>query len=138
MYLSSSVPAAEPRAQRRRFPRFEVQCRARIIIGTRHYAGYLHNISRGGARLRTITPIRKLGCVLLRLPDLRPLQCQLQWTDSFHAGVSFELPLSRSELSAWARGRLAFASNTDCEIVQLSELQLLQAASPRVGWALSD
>ena len=44
MYLSCRVPAAEPRAQRRRFPRFEVQCRARIIIGTRHYAGYLHNL----------------------------------------------------------------------------------------------
>jgi len=136
MYLSCRVPAAEPRAQRRRFPRFEVQCRARIIIGTRHYAGYLHNISRGGARLRTISPIRKLGCVLLRLPDLRPLQCRLRWTDSYHAGVSFELPLSRSELSGWAASRLAFAGNTDCEIVQVSELQLLQAASPGMGWAL--
>jgi hypothetical protein len=36
------------------------------VIGSRHYAGYLHNISRGGAKLRTITPIRKVGAVLLR------------------------------------------------------------------------
>ena len=41
---------------RREFPRLQIDCRARIRIGNRQYAGYLH-ISQGGAKLRTITPI---------------------------------------------------------------------------------
>jgi hypothetical protein len=66
---------------------------------------YLHDISRGGAKLRTIMPIRRLGNVILRPPDLPPLRCQLQWTDSYNAGLSFELALSAAELSAWKRSR---------------------------------
>ncbi|HJR83685.1 MAG TPA: PilZ domain-containing protein [Sphingomicrobium sp.] len=108
--------------QRRKFPRYDVQCRARIRIGNRQYAGYVHNISRGGAKLRTITPIRKLGSVILRLPDLPPLCCGLRWTDAFNAGVSFEMLLSASKLARWARTR---SSSPDCklvaEIVELEE-----------------
>jgi hypothetical protein len=91
--------------QRRRYLRNAVQCRARIHVGLRHYAGYVHDISRGGAKLRMITPIRRLGNVILRLPDLPPLRCHLEWTDSYNAGLSFELALSASELSAWIRSR---------------------------------
>ena len=49
--------------QRRRSERYEVQCRARIVIGKRHYAGYILDISQRGAKLRTITPIRNAGNV---------------------------------------------------------------------------
>src|SRR6478609_8514626 len=98
MYLSDPSERVEPLLQRRRFSRLEIQCRARIRIGDRQYAGYIHNISRGGAKLRTITPIRRLGTVVLRLPDLPPLRCRLCWTDAYHAGVTFESPLSASEL----------------------------------------
>lgn len=108
MYLSDPQASAQPRVQRRQFRRYDVQCRARIRIGPRQYAGYIHNISRAGAKLRTITPIRKVGSVILRLPDLPPLRCQLRWTDAYNAGVSFELMLSAAELSAWARSRAAY------------------------------
>jgi hypothetical protein len=109
LYLSE-VPAGDMRSHmRRRFPRQQVECRARIRIGTRHYAGYLHNISQGGAKLRTITPIRKLGRVLLRLPDLPLLGCSVAWTDSYNAGVSFELPLTHSQLKSWLLTRSAAA-----------------------------
>lgn len=33
----------------RQFERTSIQCRARILIGTRQYAGHLQNICRGGA-----------------------------------------------------------------------------------------
>jgi hypothetical protein len=118
--LHASKQAIAPIArQRRRFPRYEVQCRARIVIGNRHYAGYIHNISEGGARLRTITPIRKLGSVLLRLPDMPPLRCRLRWTDSYNAGVAFELALPRSELLRWTRDRSAQGARNDCHIAEL-------------------
>lgn len=105
MYLPESQAGDETPGQRRRLPRYEVQCRARIQIGTRQYAGYLHDISQAGAKLRTITPIRRPGRVILRLPDLPLLRCQLRWTDAYNAGVSFELALSRAEFSRWAKGR---------------------------------
>ena len=95
------------RPQRRKSARFEVQCRARIVIGKRHYAGYILDISQRGAKLRTITPIRNGGDVLLTLPDLRPLRCQLRWTGSHIAGVAFEAALSRADLLRWAATRSA-------------------------------
>jgi PilZ domain-containing protein len=111
MYLSDPIDRMQSARQRRQFPRFQVQCRARIRIGTRQYAGYIHNISQGGARLRTISPIGKLGKVILRLPDLPPLRCRLRWTDSYNAGVAFELKLSREEFLRWAKERSSFESN---------------------------
>ena len=90
---------------RRRVERIDLRCRARIVIGTRHYAGWIDDISCAGAQLQTLTPIGRLGSVLLRLPDLRPLQCSLHWTNSHKAGVSFELPLSVEEFADWIRDR---------------------------------
>lgn len=124
MYLSHAFEEARPQRQRRRHPRYEVQCRARIQIGNRQYAGYIHNISERGAKLRTISSIRKLGNVILRLPDLPPLKCQLSWTDAYHAGVIFELPLSRVELGRWIQNRASFVKlnqgpEPDCELVEL-------------------
>ena len=115
MYLSDSIARPQRVRQRRQFARLEVQCRARIRIGTRQYAGYIHNISQGGAKLRTLSPIRKLGKVILRLPDLPPLRCQLRWTDPYNAGVAFELRLPREELLRWARERSSAGPDTILE-----------------------
>lgn len=125
MYLSDSHARLGPPLKRRQFERYDIQCRARILIGTRQYAGYIHNISQGGAKLRTISPIRKLGAVILRLPDLAPLRCRLRWTDSYNAGVSFELVLAPEQLSRWARGRSAsreLNEALEAEIAELTEL----------------
>jgi hypothetical protein len=110
--------------QRRKFPRYEVQCRARIRIGARHYAGYIDNISIGGARLRTISPIRRLGDVVLRLPDFPVMQCKLRWTDAYHAGVSFSSSLSLHELTHWAQSRSGSLADqiARSEVAELEEL----------------
>ena len=91
----------------RQFARFAAACPARIRIGTRQYFGYLDNISQGGAKLRTVTAIREPGPVLLRLPDLAPLKCELRWTGEYDAGVAFEPPSSLPQLRRWARTRLS-------------------------------
>ncbi|HEY1213393.1 MAG TPA: PilZ domain-containing protein [Bryobacteraceae bacterium] len=93
--------------QSRKFARFDVQCRARICIGQRQYAGYLDNISRGGAKIRTITLIRKPGPVLLHIPDLPPFRCDLRWADSHCAGLAFELELSSCDFVRWMQSRTA-------------------------------
>lgn len=124
MYIAD-LQVSTPPKQRRKFPRFEVQCRARIHIGMRHYAGYLHNIGQGGAKLRTISPIRKPGKVILRLPDLPPLSCELRWTDSYNAGVAFEVALPRKTLSEWAKGRSEVRPQTDQPDCDVAELEIV-------------
>lgn len=125
MFHSDPETWAKVHPQRREFPRFQILCRARIRIGNRQYAGYLHNISQGGAKLRTLTPIRRLGNVILRLPDLPALRCQLRWTDSYNAGVSFELSLAPQMLSDWARTR-----STSSELNNVAEAEIIELAFP--------
>ena len=123
MFMSHEFQETRPVRQRRRFPRFAVQCRARILIGRRQYAGYIHNISEGGAKLRTVSSIRKLGKVVLRLPDLPPIKCRLKWTDTFNAGVVFERRLQKAELRNWIESRAVFVElnrgpEVECELVE--------------------
>ena len=122
--MHSSTSHENSLHQRRRFARYDVQCRARIMIGTRHYAGYIDNISIGGARLRTISRIGRLGDVVLRLPDLPALRCKLRWTDAYHAGVSFSSSLSLHELTHWAQSRSGSLADqiARSEVAELEEL----------------
>lgn len=96
---------SSPARCRRESQRQSIQCRAKIQIGKRHYTGYIDNISRAGAKLRTISPIRRLGPVVLTLPDLPPIRCELRWTDSYNAGVQFARALQSADLAAWAEAR---------------------------------
>lgn len=89
----------------RQHSRLNVHCRARIRIGKREYAGFLMNISEGGARIFTQTPIRETGPVLLKLPDLPPRWGMLRWIESHGGGVSFQLKLDGDMLEEWARLR---------------------------------
>lgn len=125
--MTDTNTSAPTRSRRRQYERIDIQCRARIVIGRRHYAGYLHNISRGGAKLRTITPIRKIGTVILTLPDLPPLRCQLCWADSYNAGVAFELPLPRQDLSRWARARTGGMVRNEALEAEIAEVEALAA-----------
>lgn len=124
MFLADQKVFDEVRPQRRQFHRHEVQCRARIRIGTRQYAGYIHNISEAGAKLRTITPIHKVGKVILRLPDLPPLRCELCWKDSYNAGVAFELRIPRRELSRWLKARSSLGDGPR-SLVEYADLELI-------------
>lgn len=134
MDLLGSSPDDVSTTRRRRYRRLEIQCRARIRIGNRQYAGYLDNISQGGARLRTVSEIRDLGTVCLRIPDLPPLNCELRWTDSFTAGVSFAVPLTEAQLLRWARTRSSFRLGDhlfDCEIFESMALaEIANAGGP--------
>ena len=121
MFLPKAASDQKSGRDRRQFARFDVQCRARIRIGTRQYAGYIHNISRGGARLRTISPIRRLGTVILRLPDLPPLRCRLCWTDAYHAGVLFEMALPQNELRQWTKSRRGYPA-LGADFAEMTEL----------------
>ena len=89
----------------RQFTRVPVRCRARIQIGNRHYTGYVENLSEGGAKLVTFTPIRSAGKVLLRIPDLPPIRGHLRWAQGTAGGMAFCHILSPEELTEWTRNR---------------------------------
>jgi hypothetical protein len=44
---------------------------------------------------------------------------RLRWTDHCNAGVAFEMPLAREQLSQWIRARSAAARANGCEIDRL-------------------
>lgn len=111
MFLTRRHKGGRDVPQRRRYPRCEILCRAKIQIGDRVYAGYIHNISPAGAKLRTITPIRRLGSVVLTLPDLPPIRCRLRWNDRNNAGVEFARVLAQSDFSQWVDARLGFGAS---------------------------
>lgn len=104
--MSIGPVSARPAPTRREFDRLNVRCRARIRIGKREYAGLIENISNGGARIVTLTPIRGLGPVNLRLPDLPPLGGHIRWIEPHGGGVCFELALSEATLDEWAKSRV--------------------------------
>lgn len=115
MYLDHAQFEYVTQREKRTSVRKAIQCRARIRIGDRYYAGYLHNISPEGAKLRTVSHIRRLGRVVLMLPDLPPLVCALRWHDNFNAGVQFEIPLPTAILARWILMRPTSTSR-DAEI----------------------
>ena len=95
---------------RREFERLSVQARAKIRIGKRFYAGYIENISRGGARIVTLTPIRDSGAVTVTVPDLKPLAGELRWSRECAGGVLFRLKLDPQELHQWLSLRIRKAA----------------------------
>jgi hypothetical protein len=113
MYLQEAQVNSAAKC-RRKSQRHSIQCRAKIQIGKRQYTGYIHNISRAGAKLRTISPIRRLGPVVLTLPDLPPIRCELRWTDSYNAGVQFARALRSADFSAWAEARSSRSFDRKC------------------------
>lgn len=104
----ASTPARE--WQEREFARLGVQARARIRIGKRAYAGYVENISEGGARIVTLTPIRDSGRVIVAVPDLKPLSGDLRWSNGCIGGVRFALRLDSEVLHQWLSLRIRRAA----------------------------
>lgn len=87
-----------------------VQACARIRIGKRAYAGYVEDISEGGARIVTLTPIREHGPVTMTVPDLRPIAGDLRWSDGCVGGVQFLLKLDADLLHEWLGRRIRRAA----------------------------
>lgn len=105
-------PASTSRSRldQREFARLPVQARARIRIGKRAYAGCIEDISEGGARIVTLTPIRGLGPVVVHMPDLEPLTGEMRWFDGCVAGIRFHLKLDALLLHHWLSFRIRRAA----------------------------
>ena len=105
-----TISISDRRHVEREFARPSVQARARIRIGRRAYAGYIENISEGGARIVTLTPIRDSGRVSVTVPDLKPLAGDLRWSDGCVGGVQFRFKLDPAVLHEWLGRRIPRAA----------------------------
>lgn len=104
------VSALPRQLDQRQFVRLPVQARARIRIGKRAYAGYIEEISEGGARIVTLTPIRGAGPVVVQVPDLEPLNGELRWFAGRVAGIRFRLKLDAIVMHHWLSLRIRKAA----------------------------
>ena len=104
------VPTPQRRFGKREFARLPVQACARIRIGKRAYAGYIEDISEGGARIVAMTPIRGSGRVIMTVPDLAPLSGDLRWSDGCVGGVQFSLKVDAAMLQEWLSRRIRRAA----------------------------
>lgn len=93
--------------QRLRGPRVEVRCPAKLRVRARPMKGIILDISEGGAKVETHTPLNPNDRLTIAIPDLPPLAAAVRWTDAFLAGVAFEEPVPFEVLADWLRERSA-------------------------------
>lgn len=85
----------------RSLPRIEVSCRGRIKSGSRSWSVELRDISQGGAKVKTQTPLADRGDVVLTLPDLPPVAGVIRWVGGTDVGISFNECIPFERLAPW-------------------------------------
>ena len=94
--------AAPDAAQRRITPRVEVDCRARLQIGTQILFVAARDISQDGIRIESDELLLEGDEVIVLLRGwLGPLRGAVSWTDGNSAGVKFYQPLRLDDLAKW-------------------------------------
>jgi len=92
---------------RPRLPRIDIDCPARIRVGSRFYAARLRNISQGGAKVQLFKPLAAWGDAALSLLDLPPLKSQIRWMFDDFVGLSFNERLPFEVLALWLQDHRA-------------------------------
>lgn len=107
MCLSASeiVRDDDGQSELRAFDRLQLRCPVRIRIGNRQYAAYLENISEGGAKIWTLSPITDHGKVQLTIPDMPLLRGDLRWAGIHEAGLRFAILEYASLVQRWVHER---------------------------------
>lgn len=99
----------------RRMPRIEVQVSALLETGGRSEVVPVRNLSDGGARIETRSPLTARQRVVLTLDGFRPVPGSVRWTRDGAAGIAFEPELSWQEIMPWLRQSQSAAPVADTE-----------------------
>ena len=70
-------------------------------MGARSYGVMLQDISQGGAKVQTQTPITDGGGLVLSLPDLPPVAGVVRWVGGTEVGISFNECIPFEQLARW-------------------------------------
>lgn len=97
--LSNTLEGPRPR-----MPRIEIDCPIVFHVdGIRHQATAL-DVSQGGLKLRTATPIEADNDIVITLPGLAPEAGVVKWTNDDVLGVTFNRLMPLGGLVDWLRG----------------------------------
>ena len=91
--------------ERRRMPRVEVCCPARLEAGSRTVLITVRDISQGGVKIDAPFTLTREEKVLIAPEGLRPLEGVVRWANGNFAGVEFQPELEWQELMPWLRAR---------------------------------
>ena len=93
--------------ERRRMPRVEVTCPARLEKGSRDMLVMVRDIAQGGARIDAPFPLERDDRVVLTPEGLPPLTGTVRWVKGEEAGISFTPELEWQLMMPWLKARRA-------------------------------
>lgn len=91
--------------ERRRMPRVEVFCPARLELGPRTVLATVRDIAQGGAKIESPVALAPDDEVVITPDGLRPIVAVVRWSSGNVAGLAFEPELEWQELMPWFRAR---------------------------------
>lgn len=90
---------------RRRLPRVELRCPARLETGGRSEAVHTRDVSQGGAKIETLAALAPGTPARLTLDGLLPAEGTVRWCENGLAGIAFSPELGWQELMPWLKDR---------------------------------
>lgn len=100
-----AILANDEAGPRPRMPRIAVRTSAYVRAGASTWRLACTDISQGGIKVDTATALTPDADVVVTLPGLAPLAAVVRWATPSSAGISFNTPLSLSELVDWLRSQ---------------------------------
>lgn len=91
--------------ERRRMPRVEVFCPARLDLGSGPVLVTIRDMAQGGAKIEGPVALKPEDRVVLTPEGLRPLSSIVRWSSGKIAGLAFDPDLEWQELMPWFRAR---------------------------------
>jgi hypothetical protein len=91
--------------ERRRMPRVEVFCAARLDLESGPVLVTIRDIAQGGAKIEAPVALKPEDRVVLTPEGLRPMTSIVRWSNGRVAGLAFDPELEWQELMPWFRAR---------------------------------
>ncbi len=91
--------------ERRRMPRVEVACPARLDTETSNSLIVVHDIAQGGLKFEGPVTLTLDEPVTITPEGLRPIQGSVRWVKGNVAGIAFDQELEWQEMMPWLRAR---------------------------------
>lgn len=91
--------------ERRRMPRIELRCPARLDADGRSERVHIRDVSQGGAKIELHMPLVPGTAVELAPDGFRAISGTVRWCDGGLAGIQFDPELGWQELMPWLRER---------------------------------
>ena len=97
--------AASMDGPRPRMPRVEVRCLVTVRDGADLHRAWACDISQGGLKIQTKTPLATGADVVVSLPDLEPQPAVVRWSEDGFYGITFNRLLPLATLVAWLQAQ---------------------------------